>query len=338
MYTYRPSRRMGMVLAAMSATVVTISLAACSSGSPSSTGASGSGHVTSFQVAESGAAVTFLPMYVGVTENFYKKAGLNITFVNAGGGNTGMAAVESGKSQFYAGLPMSAIAAAAAGANVKMVSAIIAKAMYNIVASPNIHSLAQLKGQKVGMLVEGNGTEIWEEWLFNKIGIGYKNVTYVADGGIDTRLAALASGQISATILAAPDTQQAEASGFKDIANYSKYIEYPNQVLMALPSTLKDHASAVRAFLQATIEASNWIYSHPAKAYDIAVKWVQTPPTILKKALNLMIASRDFTTNGSIPLSKMSTLISIFKKYTTTPITSPLTAKSLTDLSYLPAK
>jgi ABC-type nitrate/sulfonate/bicarbonate transport system substrate-binding protein len=76
-------------------------------------------------------------MYVAQDQGFFRRYGLDLTFVTVRSGPVGMAALASGESQFHSGSATGAtLGSAAEGMDLVYVAGIINKLIGNIMASP----------------------------------------------------------------------------------------------------------------------------------------------------------------------------------------------------------
>ena len=293
---------------------------------------SSSGTIT---VASSSDGLGFLPIYVGIDKGLYKAAGLDVKATSVKGGSAGVAALTGGSAQFYAGLPESQITAAAAGSTSVIVSALTDSNDYSIVASSKITSLKQLPGKKFAMLSEGNGTDVQPRWLLDKTGVGSKKVTFVASGSVPDRLSALKAHQVDATILNTPYEFQAEKAGFNVIANLADYVEnYPAQIIMSNPKILKQRPADVKAFLKATLKASQYIDDHPETVVPIAVKHTGLDESLVRDGLQQFIKTKHYSTTGQVSTEGLQWAMGLLSKYSDQDV--PAKPDDLVDLSYLP--
>ena len=91
-------------------------------------------------------------MYVAQDQGFFRRYGLELTFVQVRNGPIGMAALAGGESQLHEGSVTGAVLGSAAeGTDLVFVAGMINKLIGNIMASPKIKSPSDLKGKAIAV-------------------------------------------------------------------------------------------------------------------------------------------------------------------------------------------
>ena len=86
------------------------------------------------------------------------------------------------------------------GADLVMVSSFLNNLLYRLVARPEIKSVADLKGKRIGVSRFGAGADRATRLLLTKLGLNpEKDVVLIQIGGSPTRIAALSAASIDAT-------------------------------------------------------------------------------------------------------------------------------------------
>lgn len=92
------------------------------------------------------------------------------------------------------------------GADLVMVASFLNHLLYRLVARPEVKSVADLKGKRVGVSRFGAGADRATRLLLTKLGLNpEKDVVLIQIGGTPTRIAALSAASIDATIVDPPD-------------------------------------------------------------------------------------------------------------------------------------
>jgi len=106
------------------------------------------------------------------------------------------------------------------GADLVMVAGFLNHLTYRLVARPDIKTVADIKGKRVGVSRFGAGADRATRLLLTKLGYNpEKDVVLVQVGGGPTRLAALSANAIDATIVEPPDHKKAQEAGMRVLAN-----------------------------------------------------------------------------------------------------------------------
>lgn len=149
--------------------------------------------------------VRVAPLWVAEREGFFKKNGIDIKIITIPGGTQGAQALLSGGTDISFTDPTSMISAIAAGAPVVEVMAITTIMPYYLIGAPDVKTVADLKGKRVGSSGLGlSASRLALLVAFSKLGLdpARDNITLVAAGAEPERVAGLAAGAIGGTVVA----------------------------------------------------------------------------------------------------------------------------------------
>ena len=164
-------------------------------------------------------------MYVAQDYGFFRRYGLDLTFVHVRSGPVGMAAVASGESQLHSGSATGAVLGAAAeGIDLVFVAGIINKLIGNIMASPKIKTPADLKGKVIAVTSASGGS-----WMFTTLALEYwgldakrDGITFRILGDESVRSQALLTETVAATHLGYTFSAPLIGRGFTNLADLAK--------------------------------------------------------------------------------------------------------------------
>lgn len=164
-------------------------------------------------------------MYVAQDHGFFRRYGLDLTFVHVRSGPVGMAAVASGESQLHSGSATGAVLGAAAeGVDLVFVAGIINKLIGNIMASPKIKSPADLKGKVIAVTSASGGS-----WMFTTLALEYwgldakrDGITFRILGDESVRSQALLNETVAATHLGYTFSAPLINRGFTNLADLAR--------------------------------------------------------------------------------------------------------------------
>jgi len=111
-----------------------------------------------------------------------------------------------------------AIAATMSGVDVRVIFAMTDKPSFDLYALPNITSIQQLRGKKVGITAYGALNEILAHQILAANKIPADQVTFLSLGTSDVTYLALKARTIDATMLQIPQTFLAQNEGFRKLA------------------------------------------------------------------------------------------------------------------------
>lgn len=134
-----------------------------------------------------------------------------------------------------------------------------------LVSTPDIKSVKELASKKVAVLGPGAiATSVARTVMDVELG-DPDAVTYSNIAGTPSRLAALRSGTVAATVVDISGALQAEEQGYAKIlarpAEYDRLTSQTQQVIAVNERSLKDNAAMVSAFIGGMVSALDQIYT-----------------------------------------------------------------------------
>jgi len=144
------------------------------------------------------------PLWVAEKEGFFRKNGIDIKLTNIPGGTQGAQALLSGGIDMSFADPSSTISAIAAGAQLVEVMAITTIMPFYLVGAPDVKTVADLKGKRVGSSGLGlSASRLALLVAFGTLGLdpNRDKITLVAAGSEPERIAGLAAGAIGGTVV-----------------------------------------------------------------------------------------------------------------------------------------
>lgn len=260
---------------------------------------------TSVRVGNSAtAAMTFLPLYIGLDQGTFEKNGLDVEVVDLPGGAKVHQAIVAGAVDFGLGsgteLPF-----LIKGAPEKVVGSIaLTPALLGIVVPNNtsIQYLADLKGKRIGISTVGSSTEWVALQLARKEGWPESSFTLVAVGSMPaSQVAAIETGQVDAQVSGAVlgwDLERQKKGRLlvpaTDFA--STLLMY---VIFASDRIIAADPAAVRAFVKSWYEAVDFMATHKAAAVAAETKLDGFPQSIDEKEYDLVMPS--LSLDGTFP-------------------------------------
>ena len=244
----------------------------------------------------------FLPFWIGKEAALYKKEGLDVQLVYIASSTTmaqAMFAREVAISTVNSG---SVVSSGLQGGDLVLMGAIMNSAAFYIITRPEIASVQDLKGKRVGVTRLGSSSDfaIREYLQKNKLQAG-RDVNIIQAGGMPELAAALNSGAISAAPLSSPMSYVAERRGNRVLANLANEGIY--FVIAGLTTSrryLREHRIEVKAFLRAFGRATHSMFQQRDEAKRILTKYARIDdPGMLDGSLKY---AHDFT--EKIPLVK----------------------------------
>ena len=146
-----------------------------------------------------------------------------------------------------------------------------------LVVRPNINSVEELKGKRVGVFRFGSASHLRLLNVLPRYGLGERDVTFLQVGDTPERLIALHGGSIDATLLSPPDHLQALRGGTKILLNLRDLnVPYQGTGLVTTQRLLGRNRDLARRFLKAFVEAIHLVKTNPTISKHAFAKYRQT--------------------------------------------------------------
>jgi NitT/TauT family transport system substrate-binding protein len=202
-------------------------------------------------------------LYMASKREFAGKRGLKLDFVQLKSDVIALKALLAGELDSYEGGAGGAMAAAARGADVKIVGCNWLAAPHGIYVRADITSLADLKGKSVAVSTPGSFPEIFARAVFQKAGLAAGQLRFAAMGSDTDRYKALMAGAVDGAVISNEYVPISPRNAIRDLMPAAEAM--PDFIRVCLEMTGKTlnerHRDAV-AFLAAEIEALRFAMSH----------------------------------------------------------------------------
>jgi NitT/TauT family transport system substrate-binding protein len=230
-------------------------------------------NLTKVRVAFDGFSMTSGPLMYADKEGLFKKFGLDVAPHFVEGGSTLTTAVVGGSIDIAQNGYTPAASAAVEGADVVIIGGISNKLPFQLVVNKSITNAAQLKGQAIAISRYGSSTDTAVDFALAHLKLTRNDVKVLQLGGPSTRIAAVMSGQVAATVEQYPDTADLVRQGFHVLVDVTDLAgEYPNTAYVTTRSYLKKNPEAVKKFMMAMATAVHEYKTNPATAVPLTQK------------------------------------------------------------------
>jgi NitT/TauT family transport system substrate-binding protein len=222
-------------------------------------------------------AAAHAPLYVALESGAFARQGLDVDLTNLGSAVTSQAAIMSGEA-LAAGLGgSSTVAAMISGADVSIVAAIFDTVPYQVLSTPDVSTIADLRGKTVGVNRFGGAADFVIRYLLRQAAVDpEREVAFIQVGAQSERVAALQNGAIQATLVDPPFQALADRESLRIIADTAELdLAYPLDVLAVNRSWLRDHRDQARGVLQATVEGARLFKSDRELGLRTLQKWLK---------------------------------------------------------------
>jgi len=160
-------------------------------------------------------STTSMPFFVAKERGFFAEEGLDVELIVMQAIQTIQATM--GKSTQFASATGSAVSAAVSGADMKTILAVTDRPSFDLIVQPNITSVPQLRGKKIGTGGVGSLAEILTRRILLVNNVRPEEVTILATGPSHVTYLSLKAKVIDAAPLQMPLTFTAQDEGFRKL-------------------------------------------------------------------------------------------------------------------------
>lgn len=222
------------------------------------------------------AAVTgsYMDEFVAIEKGYHRDENLAVEMIRAGGGIATQALI-AGDLHFSTSAG-SALTAMLRGAEIKVVYTNIDRPGYQLWSGqPEIKTLRDLIGKKIGVTSRGDTQELSVRLLLRKHGIDANAVVYIPVGFGGTRLAALQTGTVDAVPLGAGDFAQLKQPRGHMLGDTEKEIRFAYVGLAVASRLLARQPQLVERFLRSVIKGREYARRYREQTIAILGKYTQ---------------------------------------------------------------
>jgi NitT/TauT family transport system substrate-binding protein len=228
--------------------------------------ASGSSGLTRVRMGLAARSTTSMPFFVAQERGFFREEGLEVELIVMQAIQTIQATL--GKSTQFASATGSAISAAVRGADIKVILAVTDQPSFDLIAQPNITSVQQLRGKKIGTGGVGSLAEILARRILTAHGVRPEEVAILATGPSHVTYVALKAKVIDAAPLQMPLTFTAQDEGFRKLVAAGDVYRAVQGGLATTKAILSEQPELVTKVVRAMLRATRLIKSDRKYAID----------------------------------------------------------------------
>lgn len=198
-----------------------------------------------------GKTITTVPFDLAIERGHFKQQGLDVKLITINQSDVIIKAIMSDELNFTSIIP-TAILAAVRGIAIQTIAVNVESAPYVLVGRPDIKSMNDMKGKKIGVSSLGGMSTYLVREIVSLNGLQPdRDVTFVAVGGSGTRSVSLAAGFVEAALMTIPLNYELERKGFTRLAWGPDFVRYPLNGIAASAEFLAKNRSLAVALLKA---------------------------------------------------------------------------------------
>ncbi len=255
----------------------------------------------------------YAPLWVAQKQGFFEKQGLTIELILMGSADKAAMALVGGSVYVSGGAADAPIGAVEHGIDLAIIGGVINGLSHMILGTKNYKTYEDLRGATIGSSGLTSGTAFVLRRVLKAKGLEYpRDYILVNVGGSGPSFAALTSGQIAATIIAAPLSFEAADMGYNVIGRVVDVIpKYQLSVLTVKRSWAEQNRPLLVRFMKAMVLAHRWLYNDKDAAVNFLAKEMQLKPVYARKGWEYYTENHIWNPNGDINIDGVRTVIEI---------------------------
>jgi len=197
--------------------------------------------------------VTMMPLAVAREQGFFQQEGLNVDLVVMPAA-LNIKVLLSGDID-YATTVGSAVIAAVRGIDVRVVMLFTDRPLFDLVATPKINSVAELKGRTISISSRGGIQDAILRRMLQQSGVDQREVSVLTIAIPSAMVAAIKSERIAAGLIIPPYNFLAYREGLKNLGSAGSFMRLPSAGIVAMREKLDRNPDQIRRMLRALTRA-----------------------------------------------------------------------------------
>jgi len=199
-------------------------------------------------------------LVIAQKEGYFKEEGLNVELLSIRG-EIAIRTTLAGEVDFFTNAG-SALAAAVRGVPVRLITVFQDKPSWDLIAQPEIKSVAQLRGKNIAVMSPEGSLAVVAREMLRKNGLDpSKDVNLVTMGGDEVRFPALQTKSIQATLFNTAMSIKAQKDGFSKLGNASEYANLVEGGLATSQDKIKQNQEKFLRFVRGALKGLNYYVS-----------------------------------------------------------------------------
>ena len=205
----------------------------------------------------------------------FAKHGLDVELVLLVGAPLAVTALVAGETPIVHAGASAVVTSNLQGSGTVLVAGGANRFPYVLFVTDEIKRVEDLRGKKFGVSRIGSADNAAAITVFNRLGIKDTEITYVQAGSIPSRLAAMQTNALQATLLQAPETLKAKEIGMRPLLDFTKLdVEWQQNGVATTRDYIKKKPDTVRRFIRGFVEGSAYNLNNPKGAQKILQKYL----------------------------------------------------------------
>ena len=221
--------------------------------------------IENVRVAYPSMSTSVFCLIIAQKEGYLKEEGLDAQLLSIRG-EIAIRTTLAGEVDFFTNAG-SALAAAVRNVPVKIVTVFQDKPGWDLIAQPDIKSVAQLRGKNIGIMSPEGSLAVVAREILRKNGMDPgKDVNLVVMGGDEVRFPALQTKSIQATLFNSGMSLKAQKEGFTKLAAASDYANLIEGGLATSNDRIKQNPEKIFRFIRASLKGIDFFVAKREQA------------------------------------------------------------------------
>jgi NitT/TauT family transport system substrate-binding protein len=213
--------------------------------------------IDNLRVAYPSMSTSVFALVIAQKEGYFKEEGLNVELLSIRG-EIAIRTTLAGEVDFFTNAG-SALAAAVRNVPVKLITVFQDKPSWDLIAQPEIKSVAQLRGKNIAVMSPEGSLAVVAREMLRKNGLDpTKDVNLVTMGGDEVRFPALQTKSIQATLFNTAMSIKAQKEGFSKLGNASEYANLIEGGLATTHDKIKQNPEKIFRFVRGALKGLNY--------------------------------------------------------------------------------
>jgi NitT/TauT family transport system substrate-binding protein len=218
----------------------------------------------------------FCQTYIAQKKGFFAKNGLGVDLVYFQGGSQAIQAMLGGDLPMTVTAGPEGVIAKLQGADIALLSANNPTMHFSLFVPAEIKKAEDLRGKTAGISRFGSASDFSIRYIFKSMGLAERDVTIVQIGDNPSRLAALKTNAIQATVFTTPNTVRARKAGFVSLVDaYKLGLKFQGSGIATTGAFLRDHRPIVEQFFKGFLEGVAFAKTHKEESLPLIKEFMK---------------------------------------------------------------
>ena len=242
-------------------------------------------------ISYSSRSYAFLPAQVAVAKGFFKDENLDALLIQMRSQVT-VPALISGEVHYTLSFG-NIIGGAMQGLSFKILAVLTDKPLHSIVGRPEIKSLADLRGKRIGTQRIGGSDHLAAEAILQARGIDLKDIQFVTLGGDEpVRTEILKKGLVDAICTVPPGPVRLAREGYNILGGPKDLkIGSPISAVAVTDTRLKNNREETKKVLRAVLRGLRVMHERREDTIAIMAKWLSQSPDVARDSYDSILPS-----------------------------------------------